>query len=111
MRPAGRQPGFRRRGQARRRLPHGPRHRELGQGGVGGDDLDVVGDEPEPVAQVEQADDEAGPGRASKTSLTGSSRLPMLKGWISQLGCPAAMLGQTSSMWAPRIFGSPGPKW
>jgi len=53
----------------------------------------------------------AGPGVASKTSRTGSSRSPMPSGWISHDGVSAAMLGQTSSMCAPRIFGSPGPKW
>ena len=53
----------------------------------------------------------AGPGAASNTSRTGSSRSPMPSGWISQVGVAAAMVGQTSSMCAPRIFGSPGPKW
>ena len=51
------------------------------------------------------------PGKASKTRRTGSERLPMPSGWISQLGLRAAMLGQTSNMCAPRIFGSPGPRW
>ena len=53
----------------------------------------------------------AGPGAASKTSRTGSSRSPMPSGWISTRGLPTAMLGQTSSMCAPRIFGVPGPRW
>ena len=50
----------------------------------------------------------AGPGAASKTSRTGSSRPPMLSGWISQDGVPAAIDGQTSSMCAPRISSLPG---
>ncbi len=53
----------------------------------------------------------AGPGVASKTRRTGSSRAPIPRGWISREGRPAAMVGQTSSMCAPRIFCSPGPKW
>jgi len=50
------------------------------------------------------------PAMASKTSRTGSERLPMPSGKISQLGLPAAMEGHISSMWAPRTFGSPGPR-
>ena len=53
----------------------------------------------------------AGPGAASNTSRTGSSRLPMPSGWISQVGVDAAIDGQTSSMWAPRIFSSPATRW
>ncbi len=51
------------------------------------------------------------PGSASNTSRTGSSRPPMPRGWISHVGVPVAIDGQTSSMCAPRIFGVPGPKW
>lgn len=44
-----------------------------------------------------------GAGAASNTRRTGSSRPPMLSGWISQEGVVAARDGHTSSMWAPRM--------
>ncbi len=52
-----------------------------------------------------------GPGAASKTRRTGSSRPPIDSGWISQDGRSLAIDGHTSSMCAPRIRPGPGPKW
>ena len=81
------------------------RHGQLGQRLVGRDDLDVVGHQAEPVAEVEQPDDDARRReRRRNTRRTGSSRPPMPSGWISTEGRSAAMLGQTSSMCAPRTL-------
>ncbi len=53
----------------------------------------------------------AGPGSAVKRSRTGSSRSPMPSGWTSSEARDPVNDGQTSSMWAPRIFSSPGTRW
>ena len=52
-----------------------------------------------------------GPGAASNTSRTGSARPPIDSGWISHDGRPAAIDGQTSSMWAPSTSGTGSPRW
>ena len=68
-----------------------------------GYNLDRVGDQPKTVAHVLIATTTAGPGSASKTRRTGSSRSPMPSGWISRLGTEVVRDGQTSSMCAPRM--------
>ena len=84
---AGHQPGLGRGGQRRPRLPDGAGDRQLRQLLVGLDHVDLVDGQPEPVAEVGEADDDAGPGSAVKRSRTGSSRPPMPSGWISSVGC------------------------
>src|SRR3569833_1597846 len=63
VRAAGRDPRFGGRRQRRRRLPHRPRHGQVGQRLVGRDDLALVGHQAEPVAEVDQAEGDAGAGR------------------------------------------------
>ena len=59
----------------------------LGSGSIGLDDVDLVDEQPEPVAEVGEADaPAAGPGAASNTSRTGSARPPIESGWISHDG-------------------------
>jgi len=56
--PAGEQPALGGRGEVRRRLPHGPGHRQPGQRFVGLDDLDLVRGEAEAIPGVRDAHDE-----------------------------------------------------
>ena len=58
--PAGGQPGLGRDGQARPGPPDGPGDRQVRQRRVGLDDVDLAGDQPEPVAEVGQAEDDRG---------------------------------------------------
>ena len=86
-------------------------NRELRHRLVRRDHVDAVEHEPEAVAEIGEADDNARPGSAVNTRRTGSSRAPMLNRWIWTRGTDVVIDGHTSSMWAPSTFGSPGPRW
>ena len=58
VRTTGHEPRLCRGGKARRGLPDRPGDGELRQRRVGGHDLDLVRDEPEPVAEVQKSDHE-----------------------------------------------------
>ncbi len=53
----------------------------------------------------------AGPVPESNTSRQGSDLPPMLSGWISSEGLPAAIDGQISSMCAPSTRSCPLTRW
>ena len=88
VRPAGGQPGLGRGARSGPRLPHGAGDRAASAAArPAGHDLDLVGHQAEPVAEVGQCRGRPpAPGAASKTSRTGSSRPPMPSGWISSDG-------------------------
>ena len=85
---AGHQPRLGR-GRQRRAAASTPRRppAAAGSGLVGLDHVDLVGGQPEPVAEVGRCPTTTpGPGSAVNRSRTGSSRPPMPSGWISSDG-------------------------
>ena len=81
----------------------------LGSGSSGGDDLDLVGDEPEPVTQVAQAEHDRRAG--CRVEDQPDRVLPAADAQrvdLAASGCRPRCVGQTSSMCAPRIFSRPG---
>ena len=106
---AGGEPAFGGGGQVGLGYPDGSGYREPGQRLVWGDDVDLVGDEPEPVAEVADAGDGGRPGggedEPDRVVAVADAQ------WVDLYsGRSPAMVGQTSSMWAPRIFCGPGPR-
>ena len=85
----------------------------FGSGSARRDDVDLVGDQPEPVAEVGHA-------RATTAGARGGvedqpdrvlAAADAERVDLAASGVPAAIDGQTSSMCAPRISSSPGTRW
>ena len=74
------EPRFGGRREAGRRPPHRAGDEQPRKRLVGFDDLDVVSDESEPVAEIDQPTTKPTAGLARKTSRTGSSRPPIPSG-------------------------------
>ena len=112
VRATGGQPGFGGRREAGRRPPHGAGDGQSRQRLIGLDDLDrrwrrggtgLRGRSARPRNRWPAwPGTPAGPGLRGRRSRADGSH---------SSGCAPLMVGQTSSMWAPRIFGSPGPRW
>ena len=113
VRAAGGDPRFGRGGQVRLGFPDGAGHRQLRQRLVRWYDVDLVDDQPEPVAEVADAEDGGRPGGGVEDEPDRVLPVPDAERMDldPRLAVGVAMVGQTSSMWAPRIFGVPGPRW
>ena len=99
------EPGLGRGREVRPRLPDGARDGQLRQRLRRRDDLDLVGEQPEAVAEIEHRDDERRPGRGVEHEPHRVLAAADRQRWISQLGRPSAIDGQISSMCEPSTSG------